>query len=60
MTNFNYELLKVSKMYLKKIFFFGVNAYVYISMVLFLGLKIAINFQKLVFRGMIDIFCLEF
>ena len=59
MTNFNYELFKVSKMYLKK-FFFGVNAYVYISMVLFLCLKIAVYFQKLVFRGMIDIFCLGF
>ena len=40
MTNFNYDLFKVSKMYFLKLGgFFGVNAYVYIPMVLFLMVK---------------------
>ena len=42
-----------------KKFLFSVNAYLYIPMVLFLWLKIAINFQKWVYRGIIDIFLLE-
>ena len=55
MNNFNYDLLKVSKIG----GFFGVNAYVYIPMVvLFLWLKIAINFQKWVYMGVVDIFLL--
>ena len=43
-----------------KKFLFSVNAYVYIPMVIFLWLKIAINFQKWVYRGIIDIFCSRF
>ena len=34
---------------------FSINAYVYIPMVLFLRLKITINFQKWVYMGMVDI-----
>ena len=60
MNNFNYDLFKVSKMYFLKLEgFFGVNAYVYIpTVVLFLWLKIAINFQNWVYMGMVDIFLL--
>ena len=40
MNNFNYDLFKVSKMYFLKLgSFFGVNAYVYISMVPFFMVK---------------------
>ena len=59
--NFNYDLFKISKMYLLKLFFlFSVNAYVHIPVVLFLWLKITINFQKWVYRGMVDIICWGF
>ena len=74
MTNFNYDLFKVAKRLILIItikiillyvffeigFFFIVNAYVYIPMVLFLWSKIAINFQKWVYRAMVDIICLGF
>ena len=74
MTNFNYDLLKVAKrliliitikiillyVFFKIGVFFIVNAYVYIPMVHFLWLKIAINFQKWIHRGMVDIICLGF
>ena len=74
MTNFNYDLFKVAKrliliitikiillyVFFKIGVFFIVNAYVYIPMVLFLWSKIAINFQKWVYRAMVDIICLGF
>ena len=74
MTNFNYDLFKVAKrliliitikiillyVFFKIGVFFIVNAYVYIHMVLFLWSKIAINFQKWVYRAMVDIICLGF
>ena len=46
-------------MYFVGVFLFSVNAYVYIPMMLFLWLKIAINFQKWVYRGNVFFFLLE-
>ena len=49
--------------FLKLVSFFGVNAYIYIYIYIyyydtFLWFKIVINFQKWVYRGMVDIFLL--
>ena len=51
MTNFFYDLFKVSKFYL-------VLMHMYIFLWCFLWLKIVITFQKWLYGGMVDIFLL--